>query len=473
MASSGPKLIPALRRLERFNALALVVVTLAVTVATCAAPKADTKPTTYAKPTVALAVQPAEAVADLTAKSEELRAFLEKETGFDVKVFVPTSPAAVVEALGLGTLGSGNADFALMGALPALVATLNELAGAAEISLAEVREVADDGKTVEATYYYSYYIVLKDSPISRLEDLRGKKVAFTIPLSTSGFLFPAAELVRKGLVSAPAPGQVFAADDLRKKLETEFFKEAVFAGGYAQAWEALKRGQVDAAVIAGDVSKSLYDEVLAGSKVLTKQGPVPSHVRVARKDLDPAVKAKVEDAFLRMGQPEQRDMMRKFVSAIFVRFQPTTWGEHFKGLNEAVGLTGYKIVLTNYCWILSSQPRGSPKRGDSAPMRGRKRSSRKVATNESCMALGIQSEAGKDTSNDNMPPNTIAAMANPNTAPPNLFSQPSPIEEAIPPTKALAIAPTSAVTRKMVTNAAALAAVWSEMNRCNQEPTSG
>ena len=347
MASSGPKLIPALRRLERFNALALVVVTLAVTVATCAAPKADTKPTTYAKPTVALAVQPAEAVADLTAKSEELRAFLEKETGFDVKVFVPTSPAAVVEALGLGTLGSGNADFALMGALPALVATLNELAGAAEISLAEVREVADDGKTVEATYYYSYYIVLKDSPISRLEDLRGKKVAFTIPLSTSGFLFPAAELVRKGLVSAPAPGQVFAADDLRKKLETEFFKEAVFAGGYAQAWEALKRGQVDAAVIAGDVSKSLYDEVLAGSKVLTKQGPVPSHVLVARKDLDPAVKAKVEDAFLRGGQPEQRDMMRKFVSAIFVRFQPTTWGEHFKGLNEAVGLTGYAVPQTD------------------------------------------------------------------------------------------------------------------------------
>ncbi len=330
MAGFGKRLMRTFRGL-RWLAASLAVAWTLGGVTACTAPRAETKPT------VVLAIQPGEAVADLTAKSEELKAFLEKETGFEVKVFVPTTHTAVVEALKFG-----NADMALMGALPALWA--NVRAGA-EVSLAEVREVADDtGKPVEATYYYSHFIVARDSPISRLEDLRGKKVALSSPLSTSGFLFPAAELVKKGLVSPAAAGQSIPADDLRKKLETEFFKEATFAGGYAQAWEALKRGQVDAAVIAGDVSKKLYDEVLAGSRLLTRQGPVPSHVLVVRKDLDPAVKSKVEDALLRMSQPEQRDMMRKFVSAIFVRFQRTTTSEHFAGLNEAVRLTGYEIV---------------------------------------------------------------------------------------------------------------------------------
>src|SRR3989304_1808375 len=45
----------------------------------------------------------------------------------------------------------------------------------------------------------------------------------------------------------------------------QFFSEVYFAGGYAQAWEALKKGQVDATVIAGDVSEKLYREVPDGT----------------------------------------------------------------------------------------------------------------------------------------------------------------------------------------------------------------
>ena len=57
------------------------------------------KPASQVKPTVVLAIQPGEAVAHLTAKYDELNAFLEKETGFEVKVFVPTTHTAIVEAL--------------------------------------------------------------------------------------------------------------------------------------------------------------------------------------------------------------------------------------------------------------------------------------------------------------------------------------------------------------------------------------
>ncbi|MBI4302129.1 MAG: phosphate/phosphite/phosphonate ABC transporter substrate-binding protein [Chloroflexi bacterium] len=286
-----------------------------------------------AKPTVVVAVQPTQAVADMTAKAEELKQFLEKETGFNIKVFVPTSEAAVVEALKYG-----NADVALLGSLPAFAANIR---AGGEVPLAEVREVAIDGTTTEATYYFSHFVVLKDSPYTRITDLKGKKVAFSGPLSTSGFLFPVAELVKQGLISKAASGEALTPDELKKKLEREFFQEAIFAGGYAQAWEALKRGQVDVAVIAGDVSRQLYDEVLAGTKTLTKQGPVPSHTVVVRKDLDASLKNKVQEAFLKLS--EQRDMMRKFISAIFVRFEKTSTEEHLNGLKEAIQLTGYAI----------------------------------------------------------------------------------------------------------------------------------
>lgn len=174
-------------------------------------------PQAQVKPAVVMAVQPTEAVAELTARAEELKNFLEKETGFQVKVFVPTSYTAVVEALKFN-----NADVALMGALPALWA--NVRAGT-EVALAEVREVAEDDKAIEATYYYSHFNVLKDSPYKSIEELRGKKVAFASPISTSGFLFPVAELVRRGLISPSPAGQSLLPDDLKKSWKKSFSRK--------------------------------------------------------------------------------------------------------------------------------------------------------------------------------------------------------------------------------------------------------
>jgi len=38
-----------------------------------------------------------------------------------------------------------------------------------------------------------------------------------------------------------------------------FFSEVLFAGGYAQAWEALRSGVVDVSIIAGDVCRRRSD----------------------------------------------------------------------------------------------------------------------------------------------------------------------------------------------------------------------
>lgn len=154
------------------------------------------------------------------AEARELESFLESRLGLDVELYFPTSIAAIVESLRFG-----HAHLALgVGSLPAALALY---VADVEMLLVEVRDVVIDGKSVAAPYYYSYWIVLKDSPYKSLEDLRGKKACFPSELSTSGYIFPMYKLVELGYVKRPADPR-------------QFFGEIVFAGGYAQCWEALR-----------------------------------------------------------------------------------------------------------------------------------------------------------------------------------------------------------------------------------------
>lgn len=279
------------------------------------------------KPKVVIALMPTEKVEEITPRARELEAFLESKVNADVEIYIPMTYSAVVESLRFG-----HAQVGFMSAWPAYFSS--KLAGA-EIVLAESREVIVDDKKVVGAFYYSYYVVQKDAPYNKLEDLRGKKVAYTSPVSTSGYLFPVAKLVEKGLVKPGAGKEVDP---------NEFFGAVVFAGGYGQAWEALKRGQVDAAVIAGDVSEKLYNEVLSNTKVVEKQGPIPSHVVVFSKELKEPLRGELVSAFMELNKPEQRGLMRKLVSGIFVEFKKTTTGEHLAGLGSAINATGFKFV---------------------------------------------------------------------------------------------------------------------------------
>src|SRR3989304_1103072 len=81
---------------------------------------------------------------------------------------------------------------ALLGACgPAVLARKH---AGAELALAEVRDVVIGEEKVERPFYFSYWVVPKDSPYTSLQDLKGKRVAFPSPLSTSGYVFPMARL---------------------------------------------------------------------------------------------------------------------------------------------------------------------------------------------------------------------------------------------------------------------------------------
>jgi len=276
---------------------------------------------------IVIAVQPTATPEQLSTDAKELREFLAKRLNRDVEIVFPMTFAGVVEALRFG-----HAQAAFMSAWPAQLAVKY---AKAEVVLAEVREVVIGQDRKEETFYFSYWVVPKDSAASKLEQLRGKRAVFPSPLSTSGFVAPLARLIELGLVPQQ-PGK--EADP------KAFFGDVRFVGGYVQGWEALKAGQADVAIIAGDVSEKLYREVLAGTKVIEQQGPIPSHAVVFAKDFDPAAKAQLREALLELGQPEQRVLMRKFISGIFVGFKPTTADQHLAALDKFLSQTQLAFV---------------------------------------------------------------------------------------------------------------------------------
>ncbi len=272
-----------------------------------------------------IAVQPTLTAAEIQEKARPLEQYLEQRLGpgVDVEIYVPLSQAGVVEALRFG-----QAHVAFMGPFAALLAV--ERANA-QVVLAEVREVIHDTQKTEATYYYSYWVVPKDSPYVSLADLKGKRVCFPSTVSTSGYIGPMARLIELGLLSEPPAGQ-----EVDPKA---FFGQVLFAGGYGPCWEALKAGQVDVTVIAGDVPEKLYQEVLANTRVLERQGPLPSHVVVVSPALQEPLRSQVIDALMGLSAPEYRSLMRQFISGIFVGFQRTDAPSHLGALRRYLART--------------------------------------------------------------------------------------------------------------------------------------
>jgi phosphonate transport system substrate-binding protein len=276
-----------------------------------------------------VAIQPTVSSDEMLQKAKPLEKFIQEGLGGkpQVQVYVPSSYAAVVESLRFG-----HAHAAFMSAWPAELAVR---LGGAEVPLAEVRRVIIGKEKKEAPYYFSYWVVLPDSPYQNLQSLKGKSVCFPSPISTSGYVAPMGRLAELNLIQ-PAQGK--EADP------KTFFKEVLFGGGYGQCWQALKQRQVDVTVTAGDIPEKLYNEVISSTRTIEQQGPIPSHAVVVSKELKEPLRSRTIQTITKLGEPEHRDLMRSFISSIFVGFKPTTADEHLGSLNNYLKLVGLKYT---------------------------------------------------------------------------------------------------------------------------------
>lgn len=252
------------------------------------------------------AFQPQENPESLAPDAEKLASFLTDQIGIESEVFLPTTYAGVVEAL-----RSENADVAYFSGWPYLIA--HQEAGA-ELLVVEQR----NGNP----YYHSRWYVRQDSDIEELSQLEGRSVSFTSPTSTSGYLFPMAEIINNSsMASGDDPG--------------EFFDNVIYAGGYQQSLHALLEGKVDAAA-ASDYSFREYLDQSQRDKlrILSEQGPVPTHGVAIRGGLPDEAKQKVKQALLSLNDAENSDLLKSVYGA--EKFVERTHTEHVSALEAAL-----------------------------------------------------------------------------------------------------------------------------------------
>jgi phosphonate transport system substrate-binding protein len=226
---------------------------------------------------------PEAAPVELELDAAGLAAFLSERLGMPVVSRVDADYTGTVEAM-----RAGHAHVAFLSPLASALA--HEVAGARMI-------VAEERNGLP--YYHARYWVLRDSGIARLEDLRGKVVAFNDPLSASGYLFPVAALMEEGLIGH--------ADEIHA-----FFGRIYFAGGTELSLRALLNGFVDAA----GVSQYGPEVFLAPEErhrvtSIAEHGPIPNHGVAVSRDLPEELVERITQALLLLNEPEHNQILRR------------------------------------------------------------------------------------------------------------------------------------------------------------------
>jgi len=212
---------------------------------------------------------PSEDSRAMIANSQAMMDQLSKALGMPVKPFVAADYNGVIEAL-----RSKRLDVAYLGPFSYVLG-----ASVADIEAFAVAETKKAGRT----FYHSLIVANKDSGIKTVADLKGKTFAFVDPSSTSGHLFPKAGLIKAG----------FNPD--------KDFGRVIFSGSHDANAVAIQNKRVDAVAIADRILDAAIAKGLAKREdlvVVWKSDPIPESPTVWRKDLDPALKKRIQAAFL-------------------------------------------------------------------------------------------------------------------------------------------------------------------------------
>ena len=146
------------------------------------------------------------------------------------------------------------------------------------------------------TTYNSYIIVQNESNYTYLTDLRGKKFAFSDPLSNSGQLYPAYRLY---LINE-TPDSFFGKDEQGKT--NWFFTYSHDNSIIAVAQKLAEGSAVDSLVY--DDMKETHPDIIAKTRIIEISPPFGIPPIVVSKDIDPFLEAKLRDIFLDMNNDE-------------------------------------------------------------------------------------------------------------------------------------------------------------------------
>jgi phosphonate transport system substrate-binding protein len=210
--------------------------------------------------------------------NECFRAYTEEALGVPTKLFAPADYNGVMQ----GLLG-GSIDLAWLG--PSAYAGIY-LENPEAVDVVLVKTNLDGSFT-----YHSIGFARKDSGITNLEDMKGKKFGFGDPNSGSGYLIPSVE-IPEAINATMEPG--------------DYFGDVVFTGGHEQTIVAVGNGDVDAGVTWADGLGAWEDGYNSGALrkavdsglvdmndlvEIWKSKPIPEGPIVLRRALPDDVKA--------------------------------------------------------------------------------------------------------------------------------------------------------------------------------------
>ncbi len=261
---------------------------------------------------VVVALKPDKNPEQMLQERKTLSDFLASKLGKPVEVIVPLSSSVIIEGFANGTV-----DLGYLSATDMVVA---QKKNAGQILLA--------GEIDGHNWYQSYWLALKEKPYTKVEDLRGKPVAFASKTSTSGYLIPIYDLKRKGLLTKPDPEAFFGAGNL------------FYGTGYVSAVERVLNGQAEAAAVSYyvlDKDKHLTIEQRAKLKKVAEQGPVPTHVIAVRSSISEADRETLRKALETMNEKENVELRDKVFTSKLV---PVNADEHLRSIREALDFLG-------------------------------------------------------------------------------------------------------------------------------------
>lgn len=203
-------------------------------------------------------------------------------------------PAADYDGVVQGLLG-GTLDYAELGA-----------SAYAKVYLADANAVQPILTTVQtdgSMGYYSIMVARKDKGFAKIEDLKGKKLGFADPDSTSGYLVP--------LVTLP---QALGGATVK-----EFFAETGFGGGHENLVLEVVKGNFDAGTTWGSGVGDFKDGYTSGNLrkmvdkgilnmddlvELWKSPLIPNGPIVVRSSMNDDMKAKFKDFMVKLPESD-------------------------------------------------------------------------------------------------------------------------------------------------------------------------
>ena len=212
------------------------------------------------------------------AANENFIAALEAYIGMPVEVVED-----VTYLIGIEAMRSGNLDVMFASSFNYVQAR-----EAVEVEIVATLNPSEDTVT--------YFIVRGDSDIQTMEDLEGRSFAFVNEASTSGFLFPAYDLIN-----------MFDLDATQIAAPGHFFSNVVFSGQHDNSVIGVYNGDFDGAAVIDIIIENLDASGIVerdNLRVVGTSSPHPAPSYIARSEIGEELISQLRSFLLAYDDPE-------------------------------------------------------------------------------------------------------------------------------------------------------------------------